>query len=167
MSDLKRLSAMGRLLVAVQTQESELEGKLKKVKAERLQLEREDLPQLMIEVGMSEFRLEDGTIIRMEEDCDARINDKTREQAFGWLIANGYGGLIKTEVAVKFGRGDHENALKVSNHLSQDYEEVELKETVHHSTLKAFVKEQMAAGTAIPMDLFNVHPYQKVTIRSK
>lgn len=167
MSDLKRIVKLGELLAKQKATVEELEGELKAAKAAMLRTEREDLPQLMVEVGLTEVRLEDGTLVRLEEDCDTRITDRTRDRALTWLLQNGFGGLIKTEVAVRFGRGEHDRAVEASDMLAQNYDAVETRETVHHSTLKAFVKEQMASGNAIPMDLFNVHPYQKATIKRK
>jgi hypothetical protein len=42
-----------------------------------------------------------------------------------------------------------------------------MAETVHPSTLKAFVKEQLAVGTAVPFDLFGIYPYSRAIIKEK
>lgn len=165
MTDLERIVSLAEELVAQQKEVDEINEKLKSAKAHALRLEREDLPTLMAEVGLSEITLTDGSKVQIKEDLDAKITDKTRNDALRWLLDNGFGGLIKTNVSLAFGRGDHDTAAEVRDRLAQEYDGVELKEDVHHSTLKAFIRERMAAGDSIPMDLFNVYPYNKAIIK--
>lgn len=167
MSELKRIVALGDLLIKQSAEVKKLEADLKAAKVALTRLEREDLPDLMTEVGLSEIRLSDGTLVRLETEVEARLTERTRGAAIAWLVANGFGGLVKTEVAVGFGAGEHDKAVEVAGELAADHEDVRARETVHPATLKSFVKEQMAAGAAIPMDLFNVHPFQKATIKRK
>lgn len=162
---LDRIVKMAELLVAQQSHVDELEAELKVAKKELTTLEREDLPTLMTEAGLQEITLNDGTTIQIKEDVDTKIPTAHRDAALNWLIQNGYGGLIKTNVAVVFGRGDHDQAVAVRDRLAAEYEGVELKEDVHHSTLKAFVKERLTAGEQIPFDLFGIYPYNKAIIR--
>ena len=165
MSDLKRIVKLAELLVKTREEVKQKEDEFKKAKADMLRLEREDLPALMTEIGLTELRLEDGQIIRLQEDVDCRITDGKRPAALAWLIDNGFGGLIKTAVNITFGRGDHDEAVAVRDELSEKYEGVELKEDVHFQTLKSFVREQVSEGKPIPFDLFSIHPYQKAVIR--
>lgn len=165
MMDLTRIVSLAELLVEQQSEVDQLDAKLKEAKQRLQRTEREDLPDLMAEAGLTEIKLEDGSRVTIKEEVDAKITDKTRPQALKWLLENGFGGLIKTQVALAFGRGDHDAATTVRDQLSEEYDGVELKEEVHHSTLKAFVKERMAAGDKIPMDLFNVYPYNKAIIK--
>ena len=166
MSDLKRIVQLAELLRTHQTEIERLEEELKQLKAAALRIEREDLPLLMTELGLQEIKLGDGSVVKVSEDCDARISDATRTPALAWLNEHGFGGLIKTQIALTFGRGEHDKAIAVQQRLAADFDNVELKEDVHYQTLKAFVKEQLAAGASIPMDLFNVFPYSKATIKA-
>jgi hypothetical protein len=163
MSDLTRLVALGEQLVSRRAELEALEEQVKHFKAGVLQLEREDIPMLMAEIGVNQVTLTSGQTITLKEDCDARISDANKPAAFGWLLKNGFGGIIKTAVSVAFGRGDRETAAKITEELRDRYPErtVEMEEVVHPQTLKAFVKERMAAGDAIPVDLFGVYVYNK------
>lgn len=165
MSDMKRLTQMAAILDERQDRVDRLTDELKTAKAELRQIQEDDLPQLMIEVGVSEVKLADGRPLKLEEDCKAAITANTQDAAVQWLVKNGYGGLIKTEVVTRFPRGAHDIAVSACDTLAQQFDEVELKEVVHPSTLKSFVKERMRNGEQIPMDLFNVHPYQKATLK--
>ena len=165
MTDLARIVELAQLLVEQKARFEDLEERTKDAKAALMRTEREDLPMLMAEAGLQELRLADGSLVSIKEDCDAGISEANRPAAMRWLESNGFGGLIKTKIQLALDRGNHEEAVALRDQLAQTHPEVELKEEVHHSTLKAFVKEQLASGKAIPMDLFSVHPYSKATIK--
>lgn len=165
MNDLERVVQLCELLERQAAEVDRLTEDLRGAKAAMLRTEREDLPSLMTELGLTQLKLADGSVVSLKEDVDARISDDTRPGALRWLLDNGFGGLIKTEVSLSFGRGEHDQAIHVVDDLQQHYENVALKEDVHPSTLRAFVREQMAAGTAVPVDLFHVYPYSKATIK--
>lgn len=167
MNDLNRITELAELLVKQQKEVKEKEEKLKAAKAEMYKLEREDLPTLMSEAGLQEVTLSDGSKVTVKEEIDAKITDKTRTGALHWLLENNFGGLIKTEIMMRFPRGDHETAMKVRDELAADYDDVQLKEDVHPMTLKSFIKEQLSQGHSVPMDLFNVFPYSKAVVKLK
>jgi hypothetical protein len=166
MSDaLKRISAMAELFVRQQAAVSAAEETLAAAKEDFLRTSREDLPMLMEEVGLKEIRLPTGELVSIAEDFDAGITENNREAALKWLADNGFGGLIKTSVVASFGRGEREKALEIEAQLRASDCVVQMTEGVHHSTLKAFLREQLAAGAAFPMETFNVFPYSKATIK--
>lgn len=168
MNELTRVVALAGLLRTQQQELNDLEEELKKKKAEALKTERVDLPALMAEFGLTEIKLEDGTIVSIKEDVDAKISEVNRPAAMGWLTANGFGGIIKTEVSVLFGAGSHDDAARLVGDLAKSgYSGAQMAETVHPSTLKSFVREQLACGTAIPFDLFGIFPYNKAIIKEK
>ena len=164
--DLMRLVAACESLRLHKQNLAELEEEVKKQKAIVLQLEREDVPDLMAELGVKDITLSDGSKVSVVEDCDARITDANRSAAFAWLQEHGYGGLIKTFVAVQFNKGEHDAAVETAVFLRNQLEgrDVVVDETVHAGTLKAFVKERLTKGEAIPMDLFGVFPYNKAVL---
>lgn len=164
--DFQRAVKLGELLVRQQREVDRLTEELRNAKEDMLRTEREDLPDLMRELGVSEFALRTGEKITVKEDVDASITGKTRAGALQWLITNGFGGLIKTEVLARFDRGAHEEAEAFARRVAETHDDIELKETVHPGTLKAFVKEQMAGGAAVPVDLFNIRPYDKAIIET-
>lgn len=166
MSDLKRVVSLCSLLIQQEQAVAAAESSLKAAKEAALRTKREDLPNLMQEFGLSKFNLEDGTEVSVKEDCDARITEANREEAHAWLIKNGFGGLIKTEVVVEFGRGDQAAARKCAQALSKKHDLVSIEEVVHPQTLKAFVREQLSDGKAVPLQLFSVTPFSfaKITL---
>ncbi len=160
MSELQRIVSMAELLVAQQAQVKSIEEQLAVAKAEARKLETEDLPELMRELGIEKFTLSDGSNIEVMDDVECSISEERRGAAMEWLERNGFGGLIKTEVVVRFGKGEHEAAARCAEETGG-----ETRETVHPSTLKSFVREQLAAARPIPFETFGIRPYSRVKIK--
>lgn len=159
MSDLQRAVQLAELLLKLRENVARLETELEAAKKDMRRVEQEDLPDLMQELGLETFKLKSGETIEVKPEVDCGITEERRAKAHDWLTTNGFGGLIKTEVVAKFGRDEREAAVACAEQIGG-----EMIERVHPSTLKSFVKEQMAAGKPVPFDLFGVHPYNKVKI---
>lgn len=159
MSDLQRAVQLAELLLKLRDNVARLETELEAAKKDMRRVEQEDLPDLMQELGLETFKLKSGETIEVKPEVDCGITEERRAKAHDWLTTNGFGGLIKTEVVAKFGRDEREAAVACAEQIGG-----EMIERVHPSTLKSFVKEQMAAGKPVPFDLFGVHPYNKVKI---
>lgn len=135
---------------------AELEKQLETAREELRDISERRLPEKMDELGMEEFKTTTGLKIKIKEVVRASIPKPRQGEAFHWLRTNGFGGLIKRAVAVKFGKGQDDVAEKLAHDLAEKYE-VEDNASVHPSTLKAFVSEQLTDGREIPLDLFGVH----------
>jgi hypothetical protein len=164
---LERAVQLAELLVRLRRNVEGLEEELSVAKADVRRVEQEDLPQLMTELGLETFRLKSGEVIEVKNEVECAITEERRAAAHSWLVDRGFGGLIKTEVVVTFGRGEHDAAEDFAHECVEKGKAPALVERVHPSTLKSFVKEQMEAGQAIPFDLFGVRPYSKVKISLK
>lgn len=162
---LARVSRMAQVMLEAQRTIAEQEEQLRAAKAHYQKIEQEDLPELMTELGLTEIRLEDGSAVKVTPDIQCGISADRRDAAHSWLVAHGFGGLIKTAVVVHFNRDEHELALQAAEglrkHLGRD---ADVEESVHPSTLKAFIKEQMAAGKPVPQETFAVHPFNRAKI---
>ena len=159
-ASLERIVALAKILRQRQSAVEDLTQELSDAKEQLRKVEQEDLPELMRELGLELMRLEDGSTVEVVPDVQCAITEAHRPAAHAWLTANGFGGLIKTEVSVAFGRGEHDAALALAEKIGG-----QVKESVHAQTLKAFVKEQMEAGTKVPFDLFSVFPFNKAKLK--
>lgn len=168
MNDLERVKALCDLMLA---QAASVEVAKETLRAAQEALNRtqlEDLPDLMIEVGIVSLTLDDGATVALKAEVSAAITAANKPAALAWLADHGFGGIIKTKVGVEFGRAEHDAALECAEALAEEYPgAVALDESVHPSTLKSFVKEQLEQGVAIPMDLFSIHPYHKAELKRK
>lgn len=142
--------------------EFELESLEERVRDLKKRLEtiyEEDLPILMDEAGVDRIGIPaHGNLPAMDAKLSpffsaniaANWDAERRNAAFRWLEANGSGDLIKTEVAVAFPRGKHEEAKSLAEELSAKGIAPTFKETVHSQTLTAWLREQLESGAELP-----------------
>ena len=144
------------------------EERLRKLKEQYRQLSEEDLPQKMAELGMQDMRFEDGSRITVDMFYATRINKNNRDAAHEWLRQQGHGDIIKNQVSVSFGKGEDDTALETMTLLEKEGLFPDQKESVHPSTLKAFVKERIESGdnafTPDTQKLFSVYQGKRTKI---
>lgn len=126
------------------------------------------IPEMMMELELEELKLKNGTKLIMEKFYQAKIPEEKEAEAFAYLEETGNDGIIKSKVDMSFGKGDKERELeqKVVEALSKLQVPFNQKRGVHHSTLKAFVREQIEAGQNIDLELFGVYIGNRIKIRS-
>ena len=151
------------LLVIVQEQraiELEMEKKeeeLAVLKEKHKQYAEEILPEKMEEIGITEFKTPEGLKVKVKEEIRAHITKENKPKSHDWLEKNGHGGIIKMNVMVPFSKGEYEKARELVKILETSHDRLStVDRSVHHQTLLAFIKEQLADGKDIPIDVFGI-----------
>lgn len=161
MISLAEVSELCSLLVAAERSVKDKELELSIVKARAQRLREDAIPMAMSELGIDSLQLNTGESVKVKQDVFCAIPADGKEQAYGWLESNGFGGLIKTEVSVSFGKGELEDAVSLANRMREEGMAAELSRSVHAQTMAAFLREQMAdpeASKSFPLDLFGARP---------
>jgi len=161
---LGRLATIAVAQLAAEDEVSTLSEKLDEANAVLRIIRTEVLPSLMFEAGVDSFTLKNGAKIDIKKTVKASISEDRKEKAFAWLRKNGHGSLIKMEVVAKFGRGEESAAKILDKELEKKGIVHDRKESVHGQTLSAFVREQLADGTVLPMELLGVFQYDESII---
>lgn len=164
-NDLKQVAALVRQQLILEQRVEDLTADLKRAQNELAHISGEALPAALAEHGLSELRMADGSRVTVSTVISANISKDRSDAAHQWLRDNGFADLIKNTVAVTFGKGEDEKAEALISSLDNDGYNVDHKEAVHPSTLKAFCKEQIEKGSEIPSDLFGIYIGQKTTIK--
>lgn len=151
---LRRLSEMADALHTAELKQAQIEEELKAATAKVRELAEKDIPELMDEIGLEEFRTKSGFRIKITETIRASIPEAKKPAAFAWLDGEGHGGMIKRSIVVGFNRDDEIRAKALLATLSQQFENVKADLKVEPSTLRAFIREQLEQGVVIPMELF-------------
>jgi hypothetical protein len=159
--DLAGIAELAERQVNLQGIVAELENQLSMKKEELKQVAEIELPESMLNLGLSSFSLSDGTKLSIKTFYRGSIPKAREYEAFSWLKDNGHEDLIKNEVKSTFGKGEDINANNLMLILKQEGFDYENKKAVHPSTLKAFVKEQMEHGKTLPLDILGVYVGQK------
>jgi non-ribosomal peptide synthetase component F len=159
MITLAEISALAHALVAADREVDSAEQALREAKEKARQLREESLPMAMLELGVETLTLNTGEKVSVKQDVFAAIAADQRSAAFDWLEQHGFGGLIKTELELKFGRDEQERMQEAATLLRAEGYQPEIARNVHPQTLKAFLREQLEAGNPeLPLDLFGARP---------
>ena len=165
MITLTEMSSMVSALLEADAEVEKAEERLKMAKEVARIIREETIPSAMQELGLQNIVLETGESVKIAQDVYASIPEDSKLAAYGWLDANNFGGLIKTDVIVPFGKGEKSVALELIRNISAMGYSASYKESIHAQTLKAFLREQLAAGTDIPLDLFGARPVWTAKIK--
>lgn len=160
------ISALARRAKSLEKQIEDEEETLKGLKEKYRKLTEEAIPEALAELGMSSFRMEDGSSIDVKPFYSASITEARRAEAFQWLRDHGFDDIIKNTVSVRFGRGEDELCSRLLNLLGESGYPAEQAEKIEPMTLKAWVKEQVERGNEFPTELFGAFIGQKATIKS-
>jgi len=133
--------------------------------AKLFKLQRVRIPELMGTLGISEFKLTDGSLISVKEDVKANITADHKPAAFAWLVEHNFDGIIKTNVAVAFGKGEMGKAKEAMAILEKAGFSGAMDQSVHPATLKSFVKERLEKGDNIPIDTFGIFEFKQAKIK--
>jgi 16S rRNA C1402 N4-methylase RsmH len=164
-SNLQGVAKLAQQIAAQEETVATLEANLKKAKKELYRLSDEELPSLLAEMGVSSFKLADGSSVNIKKTYGASIPVENREEAYKWLRDHGYGDMVKNIVSVNFGMGEDDKAREIKEQLEQSGLSPDQAESVHPSTLRAWVKEQTEDGNAFPMELFGAYIGQRAIIK--
>jgi len=162
---LATVATLARAIRDTEETINSLEDQLKLEKNKLLKLTDEELPSALAEVGISSFKLEDGSTVEVKQTYGASILVNNRESAYNWLRDHGYDDIIKNTVLCQFGRGEDDQASAFAAFAQQQGYVPEQKTEIHPQTLRAFVKERVENGDEFPMELFGAWVGQRAVVK--
>ena len=162
---LDTVAGLARKIKQQQDKVERLDRELKDEKQALLKLTDEDLPSTMADLGLSKFSLDDGSTVEVKPTYGASILVKDRPAAYDWLRENGFDDIIKNVISCQFGRGEDDQASAFHAFASQQGYSADQNESIHASTLKAFVKERIETGEDFPHTLFGAYVGQRAVIK--
>jgi hypothetical protein len=161
---LKGIAGLVQKQLQLEEYLDKLNDHVKNTKKDLEHVQTRELPDAMMEIGLSEVAMASGEKVSIKAFVSASISEGRKQEAHTWLRDNNHGDLIKTITSVNTGR-DIELAEKAMKALQLAGFEPDCKENVHAGTLKAFIREQVEAGVSLPLELFGAFLGQKSTIK--
>ncbi len=161
---LKGLAKLAHQQIELENRITNGEEHLKNLKKDLETLATKTIPSAMDDIGIPMFKTSDGYTVEIKPFVSATISKAKKEECHAWLIKNKHGDLIKRIMAVGIGK-NAKLAKEIEKFLKSKKIVFETTEAVHSGTLKAFVKEQVAAGVSFPLELFGAFIGQKSTIK--
>ena len=162
---LDSISKLANEAASLERKIADTEQLLKDHKQSLHKITDEQLPEALETMGLQKFTLKDGAEIAVKPIYAASIPKDRKEEAFQWLRDHEFGDLVKNNVTVTFGRGEDTIAKDFVNMCgAQGFTPSQL-EKVEPMTLKAWLRERVEAGDAVPLDLFGAFISQRATIK--
>lgn len=164
---LAAITAKVRELVDAKHLIENTEARLSELNKQAYALEREQLPELMLNAGVDRLGIPaEGNYpaydLKMDPYYKASISaeweaDK-RRAAFEYLESKGAADLIRTEVIISLPREMREKAKELMERINADLDameataNIETKENVHWATLTSWLKETTEAGEDVDLE---------------
>ena len=139
------------------------------------------LPDMMTGIGIKKFTLGDGSEITIKDVVQASLPSRgailkaqgderdalidRNHRALDWMRANGGEAIIKNNISVDFGKGQDEIADRFVDFCKEIGMEYDRSTTVHNASLTSYIKEKLASGANVPLDLFSVYTGFKAVIK--
>ena len=165
--NIKSLSNEVQKMESLVKEIEDIEENLKKRKKDLDVISAEVIPTMMSEMGLSQLKLMDGSMIDVKPFYNATITVANRESAFNWLRQNGLGDIIKNEMVVSFGRGEDNKAAEYAELAKSQGLQPAQKLKVEPMTLKALVRQRIEEGKEMPTEIFSIYVGNKTTIKRK
>jgi sulfur transfer complex TusBCD TusB component (DsrH family) len=127
----------------------------------------DQLPSLMLEAGLASLGLTDGSTVSVEDYIQGSLPKDPVQRAAGIIVLEQSGGeaLIRNQVVAQFEKREHNKALAVAQELQARGLQVRVEQDVHHSTLKAFVREKLRRGEQIAYEKLGIFVGRRATIK--
>ncbi|UQS95104.1 host-nuclease inhibitor [Pseudanabaena phage Pam3] len=163
---LAQIAQTARDILAARREVEDAEEALRVANLRLKTLEEETLVELMRDAGQEKLTTIDGVDIAVKEIVRGQPSQENQPAAFRWLRDGGNGGIIKTQIVAELGKAPPEKinaALKALNELG--IPTASAKESVAWQTLGALVREKLAKGEQLPLDILGVHITKKADVK--
>jgi len=182
-NELGAITDMAQQMYDLQTEIIQDEESLKIKKQDLTKLAEQSLPDLMQELNIKDFTLNNGAKVKVDDiisasipstsaiakaSGDDRMEMEIRQQhCFDWLRENNAGDLIKNNVEVQFGRTEDKECDVFAKELRDRKLFYKRAIGVHPAQLTAFIKEMLSEGKSIPHDLFKIYTGRRAKINRR
>lgn len=163
MSDaLKRLSNLAETHAALELLVDNRENEIHTLKRDRDHIAEQQIPELMEELGIAEFKTTSGLTITVGDKvrCGVLKNAK----GLAWLREHGHGGLVKTAVTVPFARGGEDAAVQLVDRLEGEGLKATAESHVHNQTLGSAVDAMLKDGEDVPLELLGAYLQRRAKV---
>lgn len=149
---IKKLSQSAKALGFLEEDLAQLEKKAKEVKKQIDQYREQIIPEIMDELGMSDFTTNTGIRVKVEPKIFASLPKGNELEGLNWLRNNGQAGIIKQRITVEFSIGQDGVAKELFTELLEKGYLTRNEQTVHPQTLSSFVRRELQDGREVPME---------------
>jgi hypothetical protein len=163
LSQISQLHAKG---VAIAEEIAVLTDKLERLGKESDLIYKKQLPNIMLEVGMTTIKMVTGQTVKLVKNYYASISEANKDKAYAWLDANNLN-IVKSSIKLDFDKDSKKEFKAAMALLEEKGLPYSAGRSVHAGTLKATVKEQLEKGLlpAEAQKLLGVYEDYLVTVK--
>lgn len=154
---LAQITRATRELTTARDDVTAAEQALKAAQDRVRQIEEFRLPELMREAGQTMLKTIDGLIVELSETLHASIPMANLPLALQWLVEHGQAAIIKRDLRLQFGKNEEDKADRALALILENGFMPQDKQSVHPQTLAAVLRELLAEGIDVPMELLGAH----------
>ena len=144
-----------------------LEEAAKGYKSELRQLLERTIPELMASIQSMEWKHEKtGAKVAVKDMILGSLpkEEEPRKTAIEWLTTHDGQDLIKSNIAMSFGKGDHNFMKEVEAKLDKLKAQYTIKEDVHAQSLALFARQRLENGEECPLDVLGLYSIRQAKI---
>lgn len=154
---LTRITRTVRELRVAREDVTQAEAALRACQERVRQIEEFTLPEMMREAGQTLLRTVDGETVELTETLHASIPAANLPGALSWLLEHGQAAIIKRKMELAFGKDEAEKADRALAIILEAGYTPKDTQSVHPQTLAAAIRELLAAGVDVPLELLGAH----------
>lgn len=165
---LENLVTFGNRHVEIAKEIETYEDMVAALETEQKKIEEVDLPTVFQTLGMEEFKLKDGTKIKMDKKFQGGIVVKVperRDEQLAFLRENGAADIIKNEIICSFKPGKESEAEALKKLLTEFGFSFIIKQTVHAGTLGSTIKAMAEKAKEIPLEKLGWRLFDKAEVK--
>jgi len=146
-----------------------IEGTLSELTKQYNYISQEVIPNMLDELGLKTFELKDGSKITVKDFMSGSLpkDEEKFAQAIDWLKDNDLEGILKTDVSMKFGKGEDNFAKNAIELLKENGYEPDSKYGVHPQTLYSSLRELIKNDVSVPFEMLGIYAGKKADIKLK
>lgn len=165
----ERLERLVRQAIEWQGTIASLQSELDSASKDLAKVLDDQLPELMAELAIDEFKMQDGTKVKLVERFTASVSKRNEVQAAAIFKRLKAGDLVQYAMTMTFGAsGDNRKTIQEIKAWSVKAKvPLDTKTVVNTATLKAWVRDQLHAGKLQPgeLDALGVHVHNTVDVK--
>lgn len=162
---LDTIVALCQMLASLEDEIAAMEEQMKEKQARIKDLSTRQIPDLMSSIRLTELRLTDGRKIAIRPDILASVSKERMPQVLAWLQAHNAQAIAKQKLMVDINDLTEPERAALTQAVENLGARPTIDASIHPSTLRSFVKEQLEQGTPdFPRELFGVHEGSKAVI---
>lgn len=168
---LSKITTFAKVYIKKSIELKELEDRVNEKKAECTKYSQELIPQAMLEVNMTSFKLDTGETIAFQEDVNCTVKDA--DKLYDFLDERGDGNLMK--ISLEIGKVPKNILAMIVKTINDKFGIMsEAKLVIHPMTLKSYVKSMCGVGgktecelplSDIDEEMIGTFTYYKTTVK--